>query len=700
MEIDIERIIINTIKLNCQQQIQSEPLWIISNFDETIDKGIYFNLLNKDIKLLNLNKTQLIENIKNDYSSIFPQPKSTFIERTLNYLTSHDMNCITRLQNFKKLIEEVDSEKSDLKFRLVKFDKGSYYIMKSKEDGDNFYRSIVNSFVLKIIDKGLLDKFITLLIDIQEEKNAYKISKCKNELGLAIKILKEINGVFHKTKATVLTLLSFFLFVNLLPQFEIGLIRILRELIFQFTKKSTGYIYNGVKLKDWIENTESSFSDFGNNIIRKIGVRETNLIINIIPLVLGINLNIYTINSREIDQKIILCLQNESQVYKNNFYTFGLTSEEIILLNMNDKYIILIEATSSMKEFKVFGSKNLKEFESFIQNKIKNENKNVNENSKKMNKEVQVNNHNVIEKFSIISNPINELKKTILIEHHFEDTKNTSKRDEEKKIEKSFSPENRSIINNKEILSKDSKYEKYIPKTIDDPRLKCTNCKNIKFVTFGCQHSLCIYCLKQPNNSYEDNSFFNTITCNQCNTNQIICQLKLSCKCEFGIQEIDNCVSTLVVSFIYSNSQSFNYACPKCKSQIAVDEVSFFFFKKIHKDQEYNKLTKIVLCKINQFSSKYVTCDICSDFRNPAFKLYNCKCSAVCCYFCLLLLNFDVQKLPRCKLCSNSLFNLKFLEFFQHCCNCNLYKIKNGLLQNISTSISIMEKGLGKVKGS
>ena len=96
----MEKIIINSIKINCQEEINRDHLWIICNYRETIEKGIYFNFFHEQIKLLKSHTGQLFEFIRKDYDSLWPQPKSTaFIDNMINYLSKIELNCISRFHN-------------------------------------------------------------------------------------------------------------------------------------------------------------------------------------------------------------------------------------------------------------------------------------------------------------------------------------------------------------------------------------------------------------------------------------------------------------------------------------------------------------------------------------------------------------------------------------------------------------------------
>ena len=76
-------------------------------------------------------------------------------------------------------------------------DKNIFYYIKSRGDGNCFYRAFMNCYIIKLISKNCLEIFVNLyflfrLKSLVNSDKAYKLNKCKDHVDCVVFFLEKI----------------------------------------------------------------------------------------------------------------------------------------------------------------------------------------------------------------------------------------------------------------------------------------------------------------------------------------------------------------------------------------------------------------------------------------------------------------------------------------------------------------------------
>ena len=64
------------------------------------------------------------------------------------------------------------------------------------------------------------------------------------------------------------------------------------------------FLFNGLKLKDWIESSGMKYKEYIDNIVKKMGMQASDSILSVAPIMLRVNIKVW-------------CVDTENSVYLN-----------------------------------------------------------------------------------------------------------------------------------------------------------------------------------------------------------------------------------------------------------------------------------------------------------------------------------------------------------------------------------------------
>jgi len=137
---ELERILFNTIKVNCIERIDKKSFICINNTNSAIEIGAYFNLFNDRIYDLETNPNEFKQVIHKELLSSKPQLKPNNIDKTIEFFSQLKLKSMSRFLNIGKLSKEFQfSEEIAKRVKRLENEEIFFHI-KSRGDGNCFYR--------------------------------------------------------------------------------------------------------------------------------------------------------------------------------------------------------------------------------------------------------------------------------------------------------------------------------------------------------------------------------------------------------------------------------------------------------------------------------------------------------------------------------------------------------------------------------
>ena len=338
----MDEVIIKTIKVNCLSSYNElSPTICIEKENNFFPKGLYFNIFYKNVEDC-YEAYEEVKQLKNNFEKDFnnSNKNKSYYEAFKSLLIENYKKYGDRICKFKN-IEKQTSLQNDSNLQKSQTQNNDFLILVSeKRDGNSIFRSFIKSYFLKLIDESKLNEFIQFLNHIRNDQIAYKIKKYNKEIDLVQKITLTFSELIQDVNLLSFSYALFYLFCGFYPNFEIALIKIVREFVYKFCKYNAGIPLNDSKITIKNEYTIGDklipYQKYIKNYIRNYGieVEKNDFIFKIICL-------IFQINIRIIDSRIQKKINFEKIFYHSKTNIFNISKLSIPLIK--DKEIVIYQ---------------------------------------------------------------------------------------------------------------------------------------------------------------------------------------------------------------------------------------------------------------------------------------------------------------------------------------------------------------------